>query len=90
MGDISAWSSKTASCPSALLAVHTLAYSGTPLLHVVQQMQQSWMAQGMAAPISGMPTMAAMTGTQLPSTPQPLNMSGGVVPNGAEEVSTAT
>lgn len=53
-------------------------------------MQQSWMAQGMAAPISGMvPNMAAMTGTQLPSTPQPLNMSGGVVPNGGEEVSTA-
>ena len=61
-----------------------------PLLQVVQQMQQSWMAQGMAAPISGMPTMAAMTGTQLPSTPQPLNMSGGVVPNGAEEVTTDT
>ena len=53
-------------------------------------MQQSWMAQGMAAPISGMPNMAAMTGTQLPSTPQPLNMSGGVVLNGGEEVSTAT
>ena len=76
-------------CPSALLAVYKFAYSAPALLQVVQQMQQSWMAQGMAAPISGMPNMAAMTGTQLPSTPQPLNVSGSVVPNGGKEVSPA-